>query len=192
MKKVIIGLQILCFSSLQSHSQDKIYSCHDTLGIKSTFINKGKERGQELIWIYCDSNSATILLYKDHQVKVLPKTGLDSNKLAIAQQLVKLKDTSAVPVQYRSHLSVLMSDSSSILELKESYSKVQTYIQPGSMTIDCLNRSLSQIAEKSNARKVKNRKKRTKLEVVQRGKADVYFLDNYVDSKKAFGCLFRF
>jgi len=175
----------------KSFSQTGNYQCGDTLLIKLTCFKGGKQKCQQLIKIFCKDNTATIKLYDKYKVTVVPKEGLDKEKLTIAEMLIKTKDTNQLSEQYKKYLSVPVNDSLSVLKLSESYETEQSFNQQKSTTIDCLGSSNKWLIKEAKENKTSNRKKRTKIEFRESGNTNIYFLDGYYDSGQVFKCLFN-
>lgn len=175
----------------KSFSQISNYQCGDTLLIKLTCFKGGKQKCQQLVKIFCKDSPATIKLYDKYKVTVVPKEGLDKEKLTIAEMLIKTKDANQLSEQYKKYLSIPVNDSLSVLKLSESYKAEQSFNQLKPITIDCLEKSTEWLIKEAKENKTSNGKKRTKIEFRESGNTNIYFLDGYYDSRQVFKCLFN-
>lgn len=191
MKKTLIALIFALILLEKSYAQASVYKCEDTLFVKVACFNKGKQKSQQMIKIFCGDSIASIKLYDKYTVQIIPKEGLGKEELTIAEILIKTKDPRHLPEQYTKYLSVHINDSSSIVKLLENYEEEQTFNQLKSIAIDCVQKCNEWLMKKAKANLTSKKKKRTKVEFKEGSKTNIYFLDNYYHCKKIFKCLFR-
>jgi len=191
MKKLIMILTSCFLICNCVSSQIVSYQCNDTLLIKVVCYKAGKIRNQQLIKIFCSYSVSTVQTYDKYKAVLLPKEGLDKEKMRIAEMLINVKDTSHIPQEYKSYLIIPVNDNQSILRLSESYNSFKEVNKLKSATLNCLQHCNVWLLEKAKEKKRRNGKLRTKVEFLANGKSNIFFIDYYEKAESIFKCLFE-